>query len=513
MAQGWKIDGKIGCHFPDRGNVNVNFDVCRIAYSEDGVAANLKEIEKVYYISPEAAAAIQAKSTQAEKLEELQKWLVWHRYWGQIGTRILEFDQNQESPYFEVFTAMRDMTVQAINVFTDNNTNNNVEVYIVDYDTGLTVGYGHSQTIASNTETIYDLPVYKRTINLNNNVNLKLGKKYYIICRGQYNSNFFNMAHFSNETLKNVDANGISVGSTTYDLSNKTYGGVLSGTAAQRVDQVMDHPNEVHLCMDKPTDTPFNAGNVYERGSNYSTDNWYGICSGENPPTGVQASVTPTLASMIPMHSDDLGVANKLSWDPNDGFSIFRRTNVVIPAYDHVFSGNAYNESVPEMAAFINTYLYWSDPNVTTRYFLNDVQINGHNDGVASCQLDARTIYKTDKSKYVIGNLNGQSTMPESPMENTIYYKTGRWGGVPNYSTNSLVRYKNGAWQLLDYTDIFEKVQFATTDAYTIINNGYGATGWTTVGQSNLALKNANEYDGKYGYITLDLANGTTVEI
>ena len=506
MAQGWKIDGKIGCHFPDRGNVNVNFDVCRIAYSEDGVAANLKEIEKVYYISPEAAAAIQAKSTLADKLEELQKWLVWHRYWGQIRTRTLEFDQNQESPYFEVFTATRDMTVQAINIFTDNNTEGYVEAYIVDYDTGLTVAYGYTQTVSQNQETIYDLSGYKRTVNFNNNVNLKFGKKYYIIFRGQGNNNFFNMAHFSNETLKNVDANSITAGSTTYDLSNKTYGGVLSGTAAQRVDQVMDHSNELHLCSDQPQDTPFEANRVYERNSTYSGYNWAGIFPGEQGQGEHQNWGTrPTLSALSSMNSYDLGVANKLSWDPNDGYQVFIRTNTPIPDYDLEFSAAA-GEKVPEMAAFINTYLYWSDPSVSARYFMNDYAHAGSYNVAGT--LKANTIYRTDNTKYIIGNLNGQSTKPDTAVDKEICYKTGNWGGKPNWSESSLVQYDTSAWKLLNYNEVFDEVQFTIGDAYDVINDG-----WTLFGYPNTALKNANEYDGKYGYITLDLTNGTTVEI
>ena len=64
MAYQWIIDGKIGCHFPERAGLNPNFDVSNIRFTPDGTSGNLQEIESVYYFDQTAIDAITAKSTK-----------------------------------------------------------------------------------------------------------------------------------------------------------------------------------------------------------------------------------------------------------------------------------------------------------------------------------------------------------------------------------------------------------------------------------------------------------------
>ena len=120
----WKIKGKIGCHFPDRTGLNPNFDVARIVYSQDGIEANAKEIEKVYYISPAAATAIAAQTTQEARMAELAKWLVWQKYWEEPPTQRTLVMDTSGYVLIKYTPSQEDIVANTIGIFTTNNNTN-----------------------------------------------------------------------------------------------------------------------------------------------------------------------------------------------------------------------------------------------------------------------------------------------------------------------------------------------------------------------------------------------------
>ena len=192
----WKTKGKIGCHFPDRTGVNPNFDVKRIVYSQDGVLANAKEIEKVYYISPAAATAIAAKSTHEERMAELAKWLVWQRYW-EVQRTLVAGDKCVAIEYVPA----NNITVNSIEIFTTSSQgdNNNARVRIM-HESGIYVGALNSDN-GPDVATEYSLQGYKRYVN-NVGVSLIGGNRYYIVYNHDDASpgqNTFWPAYFQNE--------------------------------------------------------------------------------------------------------------------------------------------------------------------------------------------------------------------------------------------------------------------------------------------------------------------------
>lgn len=226
----WKTKGKIGCHFPERSGLNPNFDVTRVVYSQDGVVANAKEIEKVYYISPAAATAIAAKSTHEERMAELAKWLVWQRYWEEeqktliAGTLTvcIEVDLKDEP---------NDINLSNFAIFTadsESSTTVNVGVY---HESGIVVYKSNIDNIDHNTSEKYGLTGERRYIQSISNVVLKKGLKYYI----QYTNtnNTFKPAYFSEGTGNYLNwSNGNLQQKSVADLNSVAkYLGVVSNVS------------------------------------------------------------------------------------------------------------------------------------------------------------------------------------------------------------------------------------------------------------------------------------------
>jgi len=212
----WKIKGKIGCHFPDRTGLNPNFDVARIVYSQDGVAANAKEIEKVYYISPAAATAIAAQTTHEARMAELAKWLVWQKYY-EVQRTLVGGDKLVAIQY----KPTSDIYVQTIEIFTTSSQGNNDKARVkILHESGLYIAAFNADN-GPDSATEYQLTGYKRYVN-NQNVLLKGGKTYYIVYQhddANPGENTFWPAYFQNENgvYKEYSNNRDTV--TTTDIS------------------------------------------------------------------------------------------------------------------------------------------------------------------------------------------------------------------------------------------------------------------------------------------------------
>ena len=168
MSYQWIVDGKIATHFPQKAG-NPNYDVGQIYYVPvGGTTADKQDIEYVYYLPASANRYIAGLSTTAEQKAELDKYLVWHRYWGEVQDKKLIFDNNLEDNYVKIFELQNDATVSAIRIFANTATDAyNLTACLIDYNTGLTVGYGSTETKPQTEETLYDATGYYRTISLN----------------------------------------------------------------------------------------------------------------------------------------------------------------------------------------------------------------------------------------------------------------------------------------------------------------------------------------------------------
>lgn len=505
MGYQWKVDGKIGAHFPQKVG-NPNYDIGQIYYVPvGGTTADKQDIEYVYYLPASANRYIAGLSTTADQKAELDKYLVWHRYWGYVQNKELIFDNNLEDNYVKIFELQNDATVNAIRIFADTAADAyNLTACLIDYNTGLTVGYGATETKSQTQETLYDATGYYRTISLNSDVRLKSLNKYYVGYLRPDNNKVFNNAYDSISTGTVKTAGFTNLQQTVSDIYDKSYIGVLTGTSCQRIEQVMSANNTMLLCTSKPTDTPFDEGQVYGRNPTYSARTWYGICDGQN----YQGNTRPVLSAIRNMSAGQLGVANKLSWDQNDGYYLFERTNVEIPSTECTanITASDQNQRTLDLAHFIRDNLYWpSDESVTARTFENQTSIEKYWTWVST--LDTG-IYTTNNTKYVIGNLDGLQNPPNSPIENGLYLKLGDWGGIGNWGNPDILQYKNGSWQNFDPATLFDKTSYEYTATFNEINNG-----WTAIGTSNTALMNASTATGKDGYFKLMKTDGTSIEV
>ena len=252
----WKIKGKIGCHFPDRTGLNPNFDVARIVYSQDGIEANAKEIEKVYYISPAAATAIAAQTTQEARMAELAKWLVWQKYWEEAK----QLAAGSEDVAIEYFNTLSDVTVHHIGIFTADAPASTSQCIKIIHESGTVLAQIDADSVSAQT-TKYGLQGYLRTAAVNNIVFHK-NQKYYIQYTDNRSTSEYHPAYFENETgnykaFKNRDSKSVA------NLNDcAPYLGWISN-----LDDFID--SDENTIMVWNGDSTLNTGTVYIRNGSY----------------------------------------------------------------------------------------------------------------------------------------------------------------------------------------------------------------------------------------------------
>lgn len=287
----WKIKGKIGCHFPDRTGLNPNFDVARIVYSQDGVAANAKEIEKVYYISPAAATAIAAQTTHEARMAELAKWLVWQRYWS-VQRTLVAGDKLVAIQY----KPTSDIYVQTIEIFTTSSQGNNDKARVkILHESGLYIAAFNADN-GPDSATEYQLIGYKRYVN-NQNVLLKGGKTYYIVYQHDDESpgeNTFWPAYFDGENGVYKEYNNSRDSVSTTDITN--FGDYIG--EINTVGQITGaSTNQFFVWSGYDLTNLIKMNSLYIRNSSYH--NTYG---GE---IGEQAAITPEIKDTVLSLDDD----------------------------------------------------------------------------------------------------------------------------------------------------------------------------------------------------------------
>lgn len=182
--------GKIACHFPERGDAgqNPNFDVTEIKFTKDGTTGNLTNIDKVYYLPPNA---------QVQTVADLAQYLIWElvndrKLLAGSDTICIEFIPNA------------DITLSSLAIFSgDGETSTTVNAGII-HESGLVVFLSNTDNIDLNV-TKYELTGERRYIQSISNVVLKKDFKYYIHYTNANNT--FKPAYFENETGNYINWN------------------------------------------------------------------------------------------------------------------------------------------------------------------------------------------------------------------------------------------------------------------------------------------------------------------
>lgn len=183
----WKVEGKIGCHFPDRGQPNLDTD--NIIFCPNGSTANSAQIEKVYYIPPGVTNIT---------VNDLPQYGIWRRYWENPPAQ-LELVRGSDGVLIE-YIPSSDITLNSFGIFEDNGntslTNDNFRIF---NEAGIQLAFLGTGTVVSNEVVKYGLTGHIRTGNMGS-VQLQAGKKYYFLFQTDtYNSSNATPAMFYNE--------------------------------------------------------------------------------------------------------------------------------------------------------------------------------------------------------------------------------------------------------------------------------------------------------------------------
>ena len=148
--------GKIACHFPDRGNPNL--DVMDIKFLANG-ASSLSHIDRVYMLPP---------GVTVSTTEDLQKYIVW--------TTDLTLQQLGDPITIE-YVPPDDMNLTDIAIFTTDNEPSQSINFAIYHESGLVVAKSNGDT--STPTTFFGTSGYRRNTTVSG-VTLKKGYKYYI---------------------------------------------------------------------------------------------------------------------------------------------------------------------------------------------------------------------------------------------------------------------------------------------------------------------------------------------
>ena len=209
--------GKIGFHFPARGNPNLDtYDIKFLPAGHTASTINdFQQVNKVYAIP--AGVTITSVS-------DLQNYVVWELLNNRTlvaGDKLVAIE----------YTPTNDITVQTLEIFTTSNQgdNNNARVKIL-HESGLYIAAFNADN-GPDAATEYSLTGYKRYVN-NQSVVLKAGKKYYIVYQhdnADPGENTFWPAYFQNENGNYKEYSNDRDTVTTTDITTLgTYGGETS---------------------------------------------------------------------------------------------------------------------------------------------------------------------------------------------------------------------------------------------------------------------------------------------
>jgi len=468
----WKIKGKIGCQFPERTGLNPNFDVTQIFYSEDGVEANVKHIERVYFLPPSAAANIDSMSTTDLKKSELERWLVWQRYW-ESAPVVRQLAQGSGYYVMQKYEpGLSDVTATTISVFTTRNATSNRCLFILD-DNGILVGKSNDETITS--MELHGLEGYKRTMTFSPSFTFRAGKTYWLQYYYDGNSSAPD-AYYTNEQgldYKNLSCNGHQ-SDTPVDTSSMNYIGELFQSNTQMADIMVGILQLNQGDVFKPrrnSEYPIQGMTInrfYERNSNYLNKTITQVDHSSLP----SDKDKPRNSELASMNAGDLLV---IGYDNsgNGMVYVYERSAISIPSEITDYS---------QVQSYSSIANWMVEMNVTGKACT--FSSGNWNWPYANPSTDGSIYKRTSNGNLKFSSANDKITSaPASPVVGNIYYKDTNLAlpGVEQYRGDLMVFYDGNQYQelleidkeytLADQTKIkfFEKI--ASSDLATNITS------------------------------------------
>lgn len=440
MGYQWIVEGKIGCHFPQKSG-NPNYDVTQIFYNNDGVQANSTEISAVYFLTPTHAATINAMSTDAAKKEELEKYSVWKRYYGYVENKELVMDTDGYV-LMKYNPGINDVSANSIGIFTTNSTSDNGRcVYILNED-GWLVGKSNATETKNIDIEKYGLTGSLRTTTFSTPFVFKAGKDYWI---QYYFENCQNAADAYYNGIQGTDYKRLSLSNlyntNPLDLSQYNYvGTVFNSTAhiADLVDSVLSlNYNDCFLSTQSiyhPTGLTKNY--LYARTSSYSL--YYGLLDHSSLPTDQNK---PRNDELVNISAGQVFTIKTVTQNYN-GVYIWQRGNQEIPEFDP-----GYNNVVITGSNAKNNYADFINNITPNKYCqvsaISDISYVNLNDGRAP-KTDGTIYLRTEQGLTNCGSNNMQTTQIGNPIAGTVYYKAHDLdlpGSTQQYGDNSIVIY------------------------------------------------------------------------
>ena len=438
----WKNKGKIQYNFPDKTGLNTSLDVKRIIYSRNGILADSKDIEKVYYISPAAETAISSKSTHEERIAELNKWLIWLRYSDSQRT-LIAGDKNVAIEYIPD----TDITVNSIEIFTTSDQGNTDKARIkILHESGLYIASFNGDGKSSN-ETLYELSGYKRYIS-STSVTLYAGKKYYFVYNDSTNASTYYPAYFQNESGNYKEYSDNKDFVTTINISSfGTYYGELNDLAS--------------IFLQKENDF------FYWKGDSSLISNSVCVRSNAGVGTTYKGELGSSTSSLRQQDVNDF-----INMSINDSFRLMSMNTglsigTLLYKSDNITDNTTDYGGQSSAALRLALLLMHINENDTTicssaaanwEYGLNPADFLGH-------VFKMATGYSSQ-----VTSLTPLDALPDSLVDNGLYFlKNGLISGL---NSDSICLYKNGAWTIIyNYTDV---------NSY--FNRTYITTYMTTIG-------------------------------
>lgn len=354
--------GKIGFHFPARGNPNL--DTYDIKFLPTGQTASsiddFAQVDKVY--------AIPAGVT-ISSVADLQNYVVW-----ELSNRTLVAGTQTVCIEYDLTQANADVSLSSLAIFTaDSESSTTVNVGIL-HESGIVVYKTNVDNIDHNTSEKYSLTGERRLVQSISNVVLKKGLKYYIQYTNTNNS--FKPAYFSEGSGNYLNwSHGTLQQKSVADLNSVTkYLGVVSNVATWLAADENDF-------MIADGINGLNTSDAYIRNN---------VCNGA-------ALIGESGQSLPPIEKDKL-----LSLDTGDGF-MYIGNNVSESNVNILVNTNIYEKS----NTLDNTYYKGMKSTLNTILPLNTGEYcvyTGENDYGTSPQMVYNYIYR--KKKNVVVNVN-----------------------------------------------------------------------------------------------------------
>ena len=317
----WKIEGKIGCHFPARGQPN--FDTDNIIFCPNGSTSNSAQIEKVYYIPPGVTNIT---------VNDLPQYGIWRRYWDEpvLNKILADFDGHVLIKY----TPNVNTTLNSIGVVCSNNGTYYRCVYVFD-NNGILIAKETNETINENFE-LYGFSGVKRTMTFSNQITLEANKTYWIkydFEGASHGTTYFTQHPITtNGVYKELNASDARnlYDSTPYDMSGKTVVDLSSAQHEYEMVALALNANENDMFKTIfSIYNPFSWGNAgwYKRTSTLPYHFWTIIAHTDN--TDVSVSDLDNDAD----HKNKLFIIrNANAYNPDIAYKVYRRTDVNVPA-------------------------------------------------------------------------------------------------------------------------------------------------------------------------------------